>query len=56
MIMICVGCILLLFGIFCLIFLDHSLLCSCEAKTKSAQKSFKIQLKLIYRSPSKSLR
>ena len=30
--------VLFLFGIFCLIFLDHSSLCSCKAKTKSTQK------------------
>ena len=44
-----VGWISPLFGIFCLIFLDHSLLCSCEAKSKSARKSIKIQRKLIDR-------
>ena len=49
--MISVGCISLLFGIFCLIFLNHSLLCFGEVKSKSVQKSIEIQLKLIYRSP-----
>ena len=53
MLMICVGCILLLFGIFFLIFLNHSSLCFGDAKPKSAQKSIKIRLKLIYRSPLK---
>ena len=33
-----VDCLLSLFGIFCLIFLDHSSLCSSDAKSKSAQK------------------
>ena len=51
MLMISVGCIPLLFGIFCLIFLNHSSLCFGEAKSKSTQKSIEIQLKLIYRSP-----
>ena len=45
--------ILFLFGLFCLIFLDHSPLCSCKAKSKSAQKQIKIHVKLIYRSPPK---
>ena len=51
MIVFSVGCFWPLFGIFCLIFLDHSLLCSCEVKSKSARKSIQIHSKLIYRSP-----
>ena len=45
----------MLFGIFYLIFLNHSSLCFGEAKSKSAQKSIEIQLKLIDRSPLNSI-
>ena len=38
MLMFLVDWLLSLFGIFSLIFLDHSSLCSSEAKSKSAQK------------------
>ena len=51
--MISVGCISLLFGIFRLGLLNHSLLCFGEAKPKPAQKSIKIHPKLIYRNPLK---
>ena len=38
MLIILVDWLLSLFGIFCLIILDHSSLCSSDAKTKPAQK------------------
>ena len=53
MFMISVGCISSLFGIFSLIFLNHSSLCFGETKSKPAQKSIKIHTKLIYRNPLK---
>ena len=53
MIVFSVGSLWPLFGIFCLTFLDHSLLCSSEVKSKSTRKTIQILSKLIYRSPHK---
>ena len=54
MIVFSVGCLWPLFGIFCLTFLGHSLLCSCEVKSKSARKSIQILSKL-FKAPLNSI-
>ena len=55
MIVLSVGCICLLFGICCLVFLDHSLLCTCKVKSESSRTSRQIHSKLIDRSPLRFL-
>lgn len=50
-----VGCIRPLFGIDCLNLMWHSLIHSCEAKTKSDRKSIQIHTKLIDGSPYSGL-